>query len=142
MARPVTLFTGQWADLSLEELAAKMAEIGYEGLELACWGDHMDLDKAAYEELNYYLRNFDPEHLNKDQIFTRLGYIDVQNLATRIKAKTSMALGLMDQICPPSTQFAAYNKITAPKSMILYPDYGHEGLPGLSDDIFQYMTGL
>ncbi len=38
MARPVTLFTGQWADLSLEELAAKMAEIGYDGLELACWG--------------------------------------------------------------------------------------------------------
>lgn len=47
MARPVTLFTGQWADLSLEELAAKMAEIGYDGLELACWGDHMDVDKAA-----------------------------------------------------------------------------------------------
>ena len=50
MARPVTLFTGQWADLSLEELAAKMAEIGYEGLELACWGDHMDLDKAATDK--------------------------------------------------------------------------------------------
>jgi sugar phosphate isomerase/epimerase len=47
MARPVTLFTGQWADLSLEELAAKMDEIGYDGLELACWGDHMDVDKAA-----------------------------------------------------------------------------------------------
>ena len=47
MARPVTLFTGQWADLSLEELAKKMAEIGYEGLELACWGDHMEVDKAA-----------------------------------------------------------------------------------------------
>lgn len=50
MARPVTLFTGQWADLSLEELAAKMAEIGYEGLELACWGDHMELDKAATDK--------------------------------------------------------------------------------------------
>jgi sugar phosphate isomerase/epimerase len=47
MARPVTLFTGQWADLSLVELAAKMDEIGYDGLELACWGDHMDVDKAA-----------------------------------------------------------------------------------------------
>ena len=47
MARPVTLFTGQWADLSLEELAKKMAEIGYDGLELACWGDHMEVDKAA-----------------------------------------------------------------------------------------------
>ena len=47
MARPVTMFTGQWADLPLEELAKRMAEIGYEGLELACWGDHMEVDKAA-----------------------------------------------------------------------------------------------
>ncbi len=52
MARPVTLFTGQWADLSLEELAKRMAEIGYDGLELACWGDHMDVDKAA-TDLDY-----------------------------------------------------------------------------------------
>jgi sugar phosphate isomerase/epimerase len=47
MARKVTLFTGQWADLPLEELARKAAGWGYEGLELACWGDHMDVDKAA-----------------------------------------------------------------------------------------------
>ncbi len=47
MARPVTLFTGQWADLPLEELAPKAAAWGYDGLELACWGDHMEVDKAA-----------------------------------------------------------------------------------------------
>jgi sugar phosphate isomerase/epimerase len=47
MSRPVTLFTGQWADLSLEELAAKAAEWGYDGLELACWGDHFDVAEAA-----------------------------------------------------------------------------------------------
>ena len=47
MSRPVTLFTGQWADLPLEELAKKAASFGYDGLELACWGDHMDVDKAA-----------------------------------------------------------------------------------------------
>ena len=52
MARPVTLFTGQWADLTLDELASKMAEIGYDGLELACWGDHMDVFQAA-EDLDY-----------------------------------------------------------------------------------------
>ena len=52
MARPVTMFTGQWADLPLEELAKMMAEIGYDGLELACWGDHMDVFKAA-EDLDY-----------------------------------------------------------------------------------------
>ena len=47
MSRPVTLFTGQWADLPLEELAAKAAEWGYDGLELACWGDHFDVAEAA-----------------------------------------------------------------------------------------------
>ncbi len=46
MARPVTLFTGQWADLSLKELAKKVSEWGYDGLELACWGDHFEVDKA------------------------------------------------------------------------------------------------
>ena len=47
MSRPVTLFTGQWADLSLEKLAALAYEMGYDGLELACWGDHFDVDAAA-----------------------------------------------------------------------------------------------
>jgi sugar phosphate isomerase/epimerase len=46
MGRPVTLFTGQWADLPLEELAKKAASWGYDGLELACWGDHFEVDKA------------------------------------------------------------------------------------------------
>lgn len=47
MARPVTLFTGQWADLPLAELAPKAADMGFDGLELACWGDHLDVGKAA-----------------------------------------------------------------------------------------------
>jgi len=46
MSRAVTLFTGQWADLPLEKLAKKAASWGYDGLELACWGDHFDVDKA------------------------------------------------------------------------------------------------
>ena len=49
MSRPVTLFTGQWADLSLEELAEKAALWGYDGLELACWGDHFDVRRALDE---------------------------------------------------------------------------------------------
>lgn len=52
MARPVTLFTGQWADLPLKVLAEKAAAWGYDGLELACWGDHMDVFRAA-EDLDY-----------------------------------------------------------------------------------------
>jgi sugar phosphate isomerase/epimerase len=49
MARPVTLFTGQWADLPLERLAAKTGEWGFDGLELACWGDHFEVDRAVSE---------------------------------------------------------------------------------------------
>jgi sugar phosphate isomerase/epimerase len=50
MARPVTLFTGQWADLPLEELAEKAAGWGFDGLELACWGDHFEVDRALAED--------------------------------------------------------------------------------------------
>lgn len=49
MARPVTLFTGQWADLGLEELATKASSWGFDGLELACWGDHFEVDRALAE---------------------------------------------------------------------------------------------
>jgi len=49
MTRPVTLFTGQWADLSIDELAARTGEWGFDGLELACWGDHFEVDRALAE---------------------------------------------------------------------------------------------
>ena len=50
MARKVTLFTGQWADLPLEEIAKKASDFGYDGLELACWGDHFEVDKALEDD--------------------------------------------------------------------------------------------
>lgn len=50
MSRPVTLFTGQWADLPLETLAKKASAWGYDGLELACWGDHFEVDRALAED--------------------------------------------------------------------------------------------
>ena len=50
MGRPFTLFTGQWADLPLEEVARLASEWGYDGLELACWGDHFEVDKAMADD--------------------------------------------------------------------------------------------
>jgi len=102
----------------------------------------MDLATNAYTELRTYFRQFDPRHEREQEIFTKLGYIDCQHLAPRIRAEVLMVTGLMDQICPPSTQFAAYNKITAKKDMVIYPDYGHEGLPGANDTISAFMAGL
>ena len=49
MARPVTIFSGQWADLGFDDFCAKAAGFGYEGIEIACWGDHMDVKRAAME---------------------------------------------------------------------------------------------
>jgi cephalosporin-C deacetylase len=51
-------------------------------------------------------------------------------------------MGLMDTICPPSSQFAAYNKIRAPKRLVTYPDFGHEALSGYDDQIMQFMAGM
>ena len=102
----------------------------------------MDLATNAYAELRSYFRNHDPRHERKEEVFTQLGYIDIQNLAPRIEAEIMMGIGLMDSICPPSTQYAVFNKIRSPKRAVLYPDFGHEGLPGFNDMIFEFLGGL
>jgi cephalosporin-C deacetylase len=102
----------------------------------------MDLAAGAYEELRTYFRLFDPLHEREPEVFTRLGYIDCQHLAPRIRADVLFTVGLMDTICPPSTQFAAYNRITSRKELLIYPDYGHEGLPGSADRIYDFLAQL
>ena len=102
----------------------------------------MDLAKGAYDGISYYFRQLDPRHEREEAFFQKLGYIDIQNLAPRIRAKVHMSTGLMDTICPPSTQFAAYNKITAPKEVVIYPDFGHEGLKGNEDIVFNFLSAL
>jgi cephalosporin-C deacetylase len=102
----------------------------------------MDLVKDAYQEIRDYFRLFDPLHKREEEVFNKLGYIDLQNLVKRIKGEVLFTTGLMDTICPPSTQFAAYNKIQSPKRMVLYPDYGHENLPGNNDEIYSFMMEL
>jgi sugar phosphate isomerase/epimerase len=62
MGRPVTLFTGQWADLPFEKLCQKARDFGYDGLEIACWGDHFEVDKAD----EAYCRN-------KNEILSKYG---------------------------------------------------------------------
>ncbi len=100
----------------------------------------MDMAEDAYVELKQYFRRFDPTHLRQEEIFTKLGYIDIQHLASRIKGKVHMFTGLMDKICPPSTQFACYNKITSPKEVTFYPDFGHEHLPDMDDAVLQWFV--
>ncbi len=98
----------------------------------------LDLDAGWYAELREHFKRIDPRHKRENEIFTRLGYIDIQYLAPRIKAKTVMATGLLDTTCPPSTQFAIFNKLTCEKEIIFYPDFGHEALPDTEDDMFAF----
>ena len=102
----------------------------------------MDLADRAYGELKEYFRHHDPLHEREGDIFKQLGYIDIQNLAKRVKAKVVMSVGLMDLTCPPSTQFATYNKITSEKELVIYPDFRHEGLPGDEDRVVQFLKSL
>ena len=102
----------------------------------------MDLFKNAYDELSYYIKRKDPRQLKMDEMFETLGYIDVANLTSRIKGETYMFITLLDNVCPPSTQFAAYNRITAKKSCEIYPNYAHESLPESAELIYNFFKGL
>ena len=98
----------------------------------------MDLDQNAYGELRDYFRSRDPRHEREEEIFTKLGYIDIQNLAPRIKGDVLMFTGLLDNICPPSTQFSAYNKMECRKKHLIYPDYTHEKLCDVDDFTYEF----
>ena len=102
----------------------------------------MDLAKAAYAELTEYFRHTDPTHRYEKETFTKLGYIDNHNIAHRIRCKVLMFTALMDDVCPPSTQFAVYNNIPGEKEYVLYPDFGHEYLTDSDDTIMQFMLGM
>src|SRR5688500_19970120 len=68
MPRPVTLFTGQWADLKLDVMCKKAKKFGYDGVELACWGDHFEVNKAL-EDRSYSKRKWEMLEKNKVQCF-------------------------------------------------------------------------
>ena len=102
----------------------------------------IDLTHNGYAQLQEYFRRFDPLHEREAETFTKLGYIDVQHLCDRIRAEVLLSVGLMDTVCPPSTQFAAYNKIRAPKSTLIYPDFAHEVPLGNSDRVLTFLRKL
>jgi cephalosporin-C deacetylase len=103
----------------------------------------MDVANAGpYGEIAEWFRRFDPLHAQEAAVFDALGLIDVQNFACRVRADVTWSIGLMDTICPPSTQFAAYNRLTCPKSMLVYPDFGHEPFDHGDDRLLALLTGM
>jgi cephalosporin-C deacetylase len=79
--------------------------------------------QMPYPEIVAFLKQYSTL---EEQVFRTLSYFDGMNLAPRIKARTVISNGLMDDICPPSTIFAAYNHISAPKEMVVYPYHKHD----------------
>jgi cephalosporin-C deacetylase len=102
----------------------------------------MDLAKDAYAEIADYFRRFDPLHRHEDAFFTKLGYIDVHHLAPRVKGDVMMGITLIDELCPPSTQFAAYNQLTGARFARVYPDYGHDEPPGWNDEVANFLMEM
>jgi len=98
----------------------------------------MDRDVIVYNGLNYYTRWFDPEGKHLTEFFTKLGYIDVQNFVERITCPVLFGTGLMDEICPPSSQFAVFSKIRAPKQHLIFPEFGHEEIAAFDDKLIAF----
>ena len=91
MGRPVTMFTGQWADLPLAELARKCSGFGYDGLELACWGDHFEVDKALDQD-DYCGKKRELLEKNNLQVFAISNHLVGQAVLDNIDPRHKMIL--------------------------------------------------
>lgn len=100
----------------------------------------MDLDQIAYEGIRYYSKWFDPIQESQNDVFLKLGYIDIQNFAHMIKADVLFGTGLIDNICPPSTQFAVFNKINSKKEHYIFYDYTHEEISEFDDLLINFFS--
>jgi cephalosporin-C deacetylase len=102
----------------------------------------LDFETGAYLELRDFFRRRDPLHERENEFFTKLGYIDVHHLVGKIEASVLMGITLRDDVCPPSTQFAAYNNINSEKQKLVYKDFNHEDLPVFTDRVFQFLREI
>jgi cephalosporin-C deacetylase len=97
---------------------------------------------TGYSEIGEYFRRYDPFHHHEDEIFEKLSYIDVSNLAAYIRNPAHVTITMRDTVCPPKTQFAVYNNLGGEKELVLYYDYDHEALPQWADLCFAFLRGL
>ncbi len=96
--------------------------------------------EGPYNEIYHYFKIHDQLHLTEDEVYGTLSYFDVCNLAPRIRAKALVSVGLEDTICPPSTVFAAYNRIRSEKEIRVYPDYGHGGFSRHDEEKIAFLS--
>ena len=104
----------------------------------------LELGNASepYDELFRYFKYSDPFHETEDKVLANLAYIDIKNLAHLISCPVAMVTGLEDNVCPPSTQFAIYNRLECEKEMKILPEYGHDPMNvKINDYVFDYLLG-
>ena len=93
------------------------------------------VEGSAFHELCEWFKTKDPLHEREEELFETINYIDVQHFASKVQAKVTWGIGLKDTLVPVQGQFAAYNKLTCEKELLVYPDLGHEYLPKFNDRI-------
>lgn len=99
-------------------------------------------NSEPYDELFRYFKFTDPLHETEEKVLRTLSYIDVKNLAQFINCPVTMITGLEDVVCPPSTQFAIYNRLKNPADHKILPEYGHEALNvKVNDYIYDQIMG-
>lgn len=87
---------------------------------------NMGYDVDFYEGIRYYFRWFDPLHINEEEFFKKLEYINIVNFAENLTCELLVGTALLDTICLPSTQYAFYNNAKCKKRHIVFQKYGHE----------------
>lgn len=96
--------------------------------------------QGPYAEIKEWFRRYDKEQKLEEQVYDTLSYFDGMNFASRVQAKTQMVITLQDQVCPPSTCFAAYNHLAGEKELLIYREYGHEALFGHNDQMLKFVA--
>lgn len=91
MARPVTLFTGQWADVKFEQMCKKAKKFGYDGLELCCWGDHFEVSKAL-EDRSYCKRKWEVLQKHKLECYAISSHLVGQSICDLIDERHKQIL--------------------------------------------------
>lgn len=99
-------------------------------------------DQIAYEGLRYYARWFDPDGTRQNEWMAKLSYIDTMNFAHMVQCPVLFGTGLSDEVCPPVTQCAVYNRLTCAKHRYLFEGYGHEEIQAFDDLILDFFGRL
>lgn len=108
------------AALDNQRIAVAVPQIPF----LADFRDYFNIAPWPANEFEAYIEN--QKDASWEKVFNTLSYVDIKNLASRVKAPVLMSVGLDDEVCPPHINFGAYNQLKSPKTFVVYPGLGHE----------------